>query len=603
MGLVMAGTFDPAIIEQDGAAMGQEAVVKNRQVIYGPDLNIARSPQGGRDFEEFSEDPFLSAQMAVAYIDGMQSEHVASCPKHFIGNDTEYQRDSIDIEMDERTLHEIYLPPFEAAIKQAHVWSIMDGLNKVYATHVTEYKPLLTDLLRTQWGWDGVMISDWGAIHSTAGAANAGTDFEMPSPQQYTPAHLTDALNSKQITQPVIDGMVRHMLRLMVRTGLLDGATKTDPSVLNSPAHQAAALKTAQEGIVLLKNDHAILPIDRTKIKSIAIIGPNGQDTPLGGRWSADVSPFYQISVLEGVKKAAGPNIAVSFAQGCPRFTGSNATDMAAAVALATKSDVVIVVVGTDNSYEGENLDVPNIYLPGDQDKLVQAVAAANKNTIVVLNQGTPIGMDKWINQVPGVVEMWYAGQEQGHALAQILFGDVNPSGKLPVTIGATRADYSDSASYPGTNGVMTYTEGIYVGYRHFDKSHIVPLFPFGYGLSYTQFNYDKLKNPRSVKIGQTANITFTVQNTGKVAGDEIAEVYVHPLNPTVDRPVQELKGFQRVSMAPKQKVPVSVVLGPNSFAYWDTKTHAWKTDPGKYEIDVASSSRDIRLRGNITVH
>jgi beta-glucosidase len=603
MAIVMASTWDPTLVGNIGAAVGQEAVAKQRQVMYGPDLNIQRSPQGGRDFEEFSEDPYLCAQLAVGYIKGMQSQNVASCPKHFICNDQEFHRHDVDIQVDERTFHEIYLPPFEAAVKQAKVWAFMDSFNKVNGTFMAENKPLITDLLRTQWGWDGLMISDWGGLHNTPDGANAGTDIEMPQPSVYSPAALTSALANKQITQATIDDMVRRLVRLMVRTNLLNGVKALDQSQVNSPAHQALALKVAQDGITLLKNDHAILPLDRTKIKSIAVIGPNSNNTQLGGRWSGEVTPFYRVSVLDGVTKAAGPGISVANAEGCPRKDSSNPADLAAAAALAAKSDIAIVVVGTDNDFEGEEMDTPNISLPGDQDKLIQAVAAANKHTIVVLNQGTPIDMAKWVNQVDGVVEMWYAGQEQGHALAQILFGDICPSGKLPLTIAATRADYSDYASYPGTNGIMKYTEGIYVGYRHFDKNHISPLFPFGYGLSYTQFKYDKLGLPKSAKIGQPFNVTFTVQNTGKVAGDEIAQVYVHPLNPVIDRPLQELKGFQRVSeIKVKQKVSVSVPLGPNSFAYWDTVTHAWKTDAGKYEIDVASSSRDIRLRGVVTV-
>jgi beta-glucosidase len=603
MGVVMASTWDPAVMGKVGLAIGQEAVAKQRQVIYGPDINIERSPQGGRDFEELGEDPFLSAQMGVAYIKGMQSQNVAACPKHFVCNDQEFHRSGIDIQVDERALHEIYLPPFEAAVKQAKAWAIMDSFNKVNGTFMTQNKPLLTDLLRTQWGWDGLMISDWGAVHDTVGGVNGGTDMEMPQPRQYAPATLEAALSSNQITQASIDEMVRRLIRLMLRTGLLNGPITMDPTQVNSPAHQALALKAAQEGITLLKNNNGILPLDRTKIKSIAVIGPNGQITELGGKSSAAIAPFYQVSVLDGVTKAAGPNITVGLAQGCHRFETSDPVDMAAAVDLATKSDVAIVVVGTDNTYEGEGLDVASINLPGDQEQLIEAVAAVNKHTIVVLNQGGPTAMDKWINKVDGVVEMWYAGEEQGNAVAQILFGDVNPSGKLPVTIGVARADYSDADNYPGPGDAMKYTEGIYVGYRHFDKQHIIPLFPFGFGLSYTQFTYDKLTLPKSVKTGKPVNVAFTLQNVGKVAGDEIAEVYVRPVNPTIDRPIQELKGFQRVSLAPKQKTPVSVVLGPNSFAYWDTVTHAWKTDPGKYEIDVSSSSRNIRLRGIITVN
>ena len=450
MGIVMASTWDPALIREVGSAIGQEAKVKNRQLIYGPDINILRSPQGGRDFEEMSEDPYLTSQIAVAHINGMQSQGVAACPKHYICNDQEYERKNINIVIDERTLREIYLPPFQAAVQRAHVWAMMASLSRVNETYMTENKPLLTGLLKNQWDWDGLVICDWAAIHSTAPAANAGLDVEMPAPEFFSPAALTDALQNHQITQAVIDDKVRRLLRVMVRTGRLDGDSTPDASALNSPAHQRLALQVAQQGILLLKDNRAILPLDRSKIKSIAVIGPNAQDTQLGGRWSADVQPFYRVSVLDGIRKAA-PQATVQFAQGCPRLDAGSPTDLNAAAALAAKSDVAVVVVGTDNTYEGEELDPPDINLPGDQDKLIQAVAAANKNTIVVLNQGTPILMP-WLSQTPGLIEDWYAGQEQGTAVADILFGDVNPSGKLTVTIGARREDYSDFGFYPGTD-------------------------------------------------------------------------------------------------------------------------------------------------------
>ena len=596
MGVVSASTWNPALIRQVGAAIGQEAKAKDRQVIYGPDVNIQRSPQGGRGFECYSEDPYLSGQMAVAHIEGMQSQGVAACVKHFIGNDQEFHRHDINIQVDERTLREIYLPPFQAAVQQAHVWTLMDAFNQINGTFVAQNKPLLTDLVKTGWGWDGLIISDWGAVHSTADSANAGTDVEMPAPQFYAPAALADALQKKQITQDVIDGMVRRVLRVMVRTGRLDGAKTPDATAVNSPAHQKLALKVAQQGIILLKNQRAVLPLDRRRIKSIAVIGPNAADTQLGGRWSADVRPFYQVSVLEGIQKAA-PQIAVHYLQGCPRKAPSTPDTLSAAAALAAKSDVAVVVVGMDNDYEGEELDTPNINLPGDQDKLIQAVAAANKNTIVVLNQGTPVLMNAWLGQVPSVIESWYAGQEQGNAVAGILFGDVNPSGKLTETIGARREDYSDFGHYPGDGKVLAYGEGLYVGYRHFDKAKIKPLFPFGYGLSYTTFAYSALTVSPTLKRGQPATVRVTVRNTGRRAGDEIVQLYVDALAPKIDRPVQELKGFGRVSLRPGQAATLTLPLDAGTFAYWDVTRHRWKTDPGPYEVKIGASSRDIRLR------
>lgn len=598
MGIVMASTWNPALIRQVGAAIGEEAKAKNRQVIYGPCVNIHRTPQGGRYFENYSEDPFLTTQTAVGYIEGMQSQGVAAGIKHFVCNDQETHRHDINVVVDERTLHEIYLPPFEAAVKQAHVWALMPSFNQVNGAWMAENKPLLTDMAENQWNWDGLIVSDWGAIHDTVPAANAGTDLEMPTPDKFTPSALADALKRGDITQAGIDDKVRRILRVMIRTGELDPPKPIDPKVVNSPWHQALSLKVAHQGITLLKNERGLLPLDRTKLKSIAVIGPNASDMQLGGRWSANVVPFYTVSVLDGIKKKVPPSVTVTYAQGCPR-TGSGSADMLhEATALAAKSDLAIVVVGMDENYEGEELDPPNLYLPGDQDKLIQAVAAANKNTIVILNNGTPVLMDKWFPQVPGLVEAWYAGQDTGTAVADILFGDVNPSGKLTDTLAVRREDYSDWGNYPGDGSTVHYAEGIYVGYRHFDKAKITPLFPFGFGLSYTTFAYSNLKLPSSIGAGQTATAQVTVQNTGKRAGDEIAELYVRDLAPKIDRPVRELKGFQRVSLQPGQKAVVTFPLDDRAFSYWDVKTHAWQVSPGSYAIEVGASSRDIRVQG-----
>ena len=600
MGIVMASTWNPALIGQVGAAIGQEAQAKNRQVIYGPCVNILRTPQSGRTYENYSEDPYLTARLAVGYIEGMQSQGVAACVKHFVCNNQETHRHDIDVTVGERALHEIYLPAFEASIKEAHVWTLMPAFNHVNGPWMAENKPLLADLVKKEWGWDGLAISDWGAVHETTAAALGGTDVEMPHPEQFRPEPLTAALKKGEITQAVIDDKVRRILRTLARTGALDPPKPVDTKAVNSPWHQMLARKVAQQGITLLKNEGGLLPLDRTKIKSIAVIGPNGADTQLGGRWSADVVPYYTVTVLDGIKKMLPAGATVASAQGCPRTGTGTADALRAAVALAAKSDVAVVVVGMDKDYEGEELDPPSLYLPGDQDKLIQAVSAVNKNTIVVLNNGSPILMDKWLGKVPGLVEAWYAGQETGTAVADILFGDVNPSGKLPDTLASRREDYSDWGNYPGNGTVVNYAEGIYVGYRHFDQAKIAPLFPFGFGLSYTTFGYSALAAPKSVGRGQTATVRVTVQNTGKRAGDEVAQLYIRPLSSSVDRPVRELKGFARVSLQPGEKAVLSFPLDARAFSYWDTGTHAWREDPGTYAVEVGSSSRDLRAQGTL---
>ena len=602
MGIVMASTWNPALIGQVGAAIGLEAKAKNRQVIYGPCVNIHRTPQSGRDYENYSEDPFLAARLAVGYIEGMQSQGVAACVKHFACNNQETHRHDIDVQVDERALHEIYLPAFEASINEAHVWSLMPAFNHVNGTWMAENRPLLTDLVKNKWDWDGLVISDWGAVHETTPAANAGTDIEMPTPDHFTPAALADSLKKGEITQAIIDDKVRRILRTLARTGALDPPKPADTKAVNSPWHQLLARKVAQQGITLLKNERGLLPLDRTKIKSIAVIGPNGADTQLGGRWSADVVPFYTVTVLDGIKKKLPVGVTVASAQGCPRTSPGSADALHEAVALAAKSDIAVVVVGMDKDYEGEELDPPNLYLPGDQDKLIQAVSAVNKNTIVVLNNGSPVLMDKWLGKVPGLVEAWYAGQETGTAVADILFGDVNPSGKLPDTLASRREDYSDWGNYPGNGTVVNYAEGLYVGYRHFDRAKIAPLFPFGFGLSYTTFGYSGLAVPKSVGRGRTATVRVTVQNTGKRAGDEVAQLYIRPLASSVDRPVRELKGFARVALQPGEKATLSFPLDTRAFSYWDTTTHIWREDPGTYTVEVGSSSRDLRAQGTLKV-
>ena len=596
MEVVMASTWDPVLVRQVGKALGEEARAKNRQIVYGPCVNIPRTPQDGRYFENFSEDPYVSAQMATAYVEGMQSQGVAACVKHFVCNDQETDRHNLDVAVDERTLHEIYLPAFDAAVHQAHVWALMPALGRVNGRFCAQSKPLMTDLLRTRWGWDGLAVSDWGSVHSTVDSMNAGTDVEMPQPDFYNPPAFTQALQANQITQEEIDNAVRRVLRLMVRTGMLDPPVTPNPAAVNSPAHQALARRVALEGITLLKNANALLPLNSHALKSLAVIGPNAQDTQLGGRWSAEVNPFYRVSILEGIQKKVGPGVLVTYAQGCPR-TGAGTPDaLAKAVTAARSANVAVVVVGTDNNYEGEELDPPNLHLPGDQEKLIQAVAAANPRTVVVLNCGTPLLTRNWLPRVPGLLETWYSGQEAGNAAADILFGDANPSGKLTGTWADEREDYSDWTNYPGAGSFVRYLEGVDVGYRHFDAAHIKPLFPFGFGLSYTTFAYTHLQMPSASKIGQPMTVRVAVQNTGKRAGDEIVQLYVRPLSPKVDRPVRELKSFGRVSLRPGETKTVTLTLGPNAFAYWDPKKHGWQADPGAYALDVGASSRDIRL-------
>ncbi len=533
MQVIMASTWNPNLVEQVAQAVGQEARAKNRQIIYGPDLNLQRSPQSGRTFECFSEDPFLVAALGKAYVRGLQSQGVAACVKHFVCNDQDDQRKTVDVEVDERTLHEMYLPAFQSALQGAHAWAMMPAVCRVNGLFMSQNAPLVRGQALKDWGWDGLVMPDWAGIHDTAAAVNAGMDVEMPDPDYLSAENLTAALTAGTITQTQIDDMARRALRVILRTEPPDHSLVAIPAdAVNSPAHQKLARKVAEDGIILLKNQGGLLPLERRQIKSIAVIGPNASDTQLGGRWSADVVPVTRVSVLQGIQNRAGAGITVQFAPGCPRTEPGDPAQIQAAAALAAKADVAVVVVGTDHDYEGEELDPPSIELPGNQANLIQAVAAANKNTIVILNNGTPMDVTPWLGNVRGVIEGWYAGQSQGDALAAILFGDVNPSGKLTESIAARRQDYSDFGSYPAVNGVIHYTDGVFVGYRHFDKDNLTPLFPFGFGLSYTKFVYSGLKMGRTLQAGKPFQVQVTIKNTGRRAGDEIAELYVHPMTP-----------------------------------------------------------------------
>jgi len=615
-GVAMAATWDPELVRREGQAIGQEVKALGRDMILGPTVNINRVPLWGRNFEGYGEDPYLSARLGVAYVNGVQSEGVIPSVKHFDANNQEFERHRIDEQIDARTLHEIYLPAFKAAVQEA------DGVQ------CAESKELLTDILKNEFGFKGFVVSDWGSTYSTAATVNAGMDLEMPGGQPMkdwstlpnfkevgngagwlTADKVLAEVKAGHISEATLDDNVGRILRAIFLSGIYDHPHMGGGEV-NTPAQAAVALQAATESIVLLKNSASLLPLDAKKIHSIAVIGPNAAVARTGGGGSSLVQPKYAIAPLEGIQKRAGSGVEVKFALGVGMDGENPAQDtpeararlLKEAVDAAAHADVAVVVVGRYEKIEREDFDVKTMDLPAGQNELIEAVEQANPRAIVVLNTGDPVTMTKWIDKTPALLDMWYGGQEAGTALASILFGDANPSGKLPVSLPKEWKDTPAYGNYPGVNLKVNYAEGIYVGYRYYDTKNVEPLFPFGFGLSYTTFEYSNLK---VVRRGNGINfdpaydvlVSLKVHNTGTRAGAEVVQLYVHDGHSQIDRPVHELKRFQRVELQPGETKIVNFLLDRAALSYWSPEKKDWVAEPGTFEIQVGASSRDIRLK------
>ena len=629
-GVAMAASWDTALVQREGQAIAQEVKALGRDMILGPTVNINRVPLWGRNFEGYGEDPYLSGQLGVAYIRGVQGEGVIPSVKHFAANNEEFERHRLDEKIDERTLHEIYLPAFKAAIQQADVWTVMSAYEKVNGQYCAENPYLLTDVLKKEFGFKGFVISDWGSTYSTAPTVNAGMDLEMPggppakamltSPRTIMSGNsglwleadkVLAEVKAGKITEGTIDDNVGRILRVILLSGIMD-SPHTATGEVDTPAQQQIARRGATEGIVLLKNEGSLLPLDASKIHSIAVIGPNALAARTGGGGSSLVRPKYAVSPLDGIKKRAGASMKITSALGVGMegedpthdTPEARATDLKAATDAAAKADVAVVVVGRYNKNESEGFDVKTMDLPAGQDELIAAVEKANPHTIVVLNTGDPVTVTKWLDTTPALLDMWYGGQEGGNALAAILFGDANPSGKLPVSLPKKFEDSPATKTYPGQNLHTDYSEGIYVGYRYYDTKNIEPQFPFGYGLSYTKFEYSDLKPGPMAASAKTLVWTFTmnVKNTGSRAGAEVVQLYVHDGHSKIDRPSHELKGFNRVELNPGESKTISFALDRSAFEYWNPQTKQWTLDPGTFEIQIGASSRDIRLKAPIEI-
>jgi len=732
-GAALAATWDVQLADHEGICLGRNARSRGDHILLGPAMNIYREPQNGRNFEYFGEDPFLAGQIAAAYVRGVQSQSVAACVKHFVCNNQETQRDTIDAIVDERTLREIYLPAFEAAVKQGHARAVMAAYNQVNGSHMSANDFLLNDVLKDQWKFDGVVMSDWGATHDTLAAASAGLDLEMPSGQYFNPAAIWPLMQSGKISQATIDEKIRRLLRLMIQMGWMDHP-QIDPSIPRDDAQSDdTALAVAQEGMVLLKNQGNLLPLDWGKIHSLVLVGPEAGVYVHGGG-SSEVKPLHPTTIMDSLwlmapsgvhitqvdfhdpldekmtelargSKFEAPGLQAEFfdnmnLSGAPalkrvdsainfnwhealpakeitshafsaRWSGTirpqasgeytfavrsddgsrivldgktivddwsdHAAHTRAAVvnlkagrqydlkveyynsvgvasiqfgwqisppvlspsdrAAIAGADAVIACVGPHES-EGEDRSYG---LPLRQEELLEAVSAVNPKTIVVLSSGGNVAMSPWIDHVPALLDAWYGGQDGGLAVATILFGEFNPSGRLPDTFEKKWEDAPAYGNYPGSDGKVNYAEGIYVGYRWFDKKGIEPRFCFGSGLSYTTFSVENLK---IVDQGQGENrdvdVSVDVTNTGPRAGAEVVQLYVRPPAGGPDRAMQELKGFGRVDLEPGETHPVTMRLDARSFSYWDVNSHGWKITPGEYQIAVGRSSRDICVTGKV---
>ncbi len=759
-GSALGATFDPDLVEEVGAALGREAASKAARLLLAPTINIHRSPLAGRNFECYSEDPHLSGRIAVAYVKGVQSQGVGATLKHYVCNDSEFERHTISSEVDERTLREIYLVPFEAAVKEASPWSIMTGYNRVEGTYCAEHTRLLDEILRKEWGFDGFVISDWFGTQSTAASVNAGLDLEMPGPVRHYGDKLIAAVNAGEVSQDTIDARTHRMLEVHERAGLLDGEVDDDERANDLAEDRALARRAAASAMVLLCNAGELLPLDPAKLSRIAIIGPNASLAVMQGGGSARVAAHRRVTPLDGIRAALDGQVEIVHERGCANHRGTHpvldtsflapgpdfatpelATEIFASPDLAgapvhrearrsgecvwtdgfcpdvdfqafsarmrasfvapetgdyrlslksfgrsrlfvdgelvldqwtnpnpgdafygrgsdiaecflsmqagntyeivaeysapgedgmvgfnvgcllpdpddamdraadaaRKADCAVVVVGLNADWETEGGDRVDMELPGRQGELIDRVTEANPNTVVVVNAGSPLAMD-FADRVPAVLQLWYPGQEMGHALADVLFGKASPGGRLPTTFPMSYSDHPAFAHYPGKDGRVEYGEGLMVGYRHYDTRGVAPRFPFGHGLSYSAFEYGEVRLAESsvagagLASGEAVTFEIEVRNTGSRRSCDVAQVYVHDFESRLPRPEQELVAFEKFALDPGEATTLHFVLGERALAFYDPALPGWEVEPGRFEVRVGASSRDIRARASFDV-
>jgi beta-glucosidase len=592
----MGSSWNPDLMERVGQALGEECLAEDVQVLLGPGLNIKRTPLGGRNFEYFSEDPVLSGEMAAAWIRGVQSRGVGASIKHFACNNQEWDRMAINAEVDERTLREIYLAGFERAISASRPWTVMAAYNRVNGAYACENPHLLRDILKGEWGYEGMVVSDWGAVTSKVAALASGLDLEMPGPTAQD--DVMAAIQEGRLDTRTLDEAVRRILTVVER-GL---AGRRPHSTFDVEAHHRLAQEAAEECLVLLKNDGGLLPIRPEAVTSVAVLGPYARTPRYQGGGSSHVNPTRVVSPLEALTEALGPGVTVRFAPGGQEDGRATPAEMATAVEVAAAAEMAVLYVGLPPEAESEGYDRRHLDLPAAQNQLVEAVLAVQPRTVVVVASGAPVTMP-WASAVPSILLAGLAGQAVGAAVARVLTGAVNPSGKLAETFPVRLQDTPAFIHYPGEHRTVRYGEGLFVGYRYYDRVDRAPLYPFGFGLSYTTFTYrDITLDRRAMTDRDTLTVTVTVENTGPVRGREVVQLYVRDVASRVTRPNQELKGFRKVELDAGERTTVPFTLHGRDFAYYDISVGAWQVEGGAFEVLVGSSSRDLFLAATVTV-
>ncbi|CAM4217557.1 glycoside hydrolase family 3 C-terminal domain-containing protein [Bacillus paramycoides] len=593
----LASTWNKELIKQVGVALGEECQAENVGVLLGPGANIKRSPLCGRNFEYFSEDPYLSSQMAANHVKGVQSQGIGTSLKHFAANNQEHRRMSVDAIVDERTLREIYLASFEDVIKEAQPWTVMSAYNKINGEYASENNYLLHDILKDEWGFEGFVVSDWGAVNERVESLANGLELEMPSSFGIGEKKIVAAVNGGELSVEKLDQAVERLLNIIFKAY----DNQLENAVYSKDAHHQLAREVASESMVMLQNEDSILPLK--KEGTVAVIGGFAKQPRYQGGGSSHINPTKLESILEEIETVSGEKTNILFAQGYDLASDDIDGNMInEAKKAAERADTAVLFVGLPDRYESEGFDRKHLQMPENHVQLIEAIAEVQSNIVVVLSNGAPIEMP-WIGKVKGILEGYLGGQALGGAIADILFGDANPSGKLAETFPKVLSDNPSYLNFPGEGDKVEYKEGVFVGYRYYDTKNIEPLFPFGFGLSYTNFEYSNLSiDKKEIKDTDTVSVHVNVKNTGSTVGKEIVQLYIKDVESTMIRPEKELKGFEKVALQPGEEKTVSFTLNKRSFAYYNVELKDWHVETGEFEILVGKSSKEIVLHDSLYV-